>query len=107
MANSPESKVSPISKEQKANLSKHTAELREKASTLGHDVQELAQSTKKLAKETAGMLGDNAQTYYKQGMEKAHQLEESLETKIRENPLKSCLIAAGIGIVVGALLKRR
>jgi ElaB/YqjD/DUF883 family membrane-anchored ribosome-binding protein len=107
MANPSGSNISPLSKEKAHNLSQHRAEVREKASALGHDVQELAHSTKNLAKETMGMLGENAQSYYQQGMQKAHQLEESLETKIRENPMRSCLIAAGIGLVIGALLKRR
>jgi len=35
------------------------------------------------------------------------ELKEDAETKVRQNPGKSLLIAAGVGFILGALLKRR
>ncbi len=39
-------------------------------------------------------------------MDSAARWEESLEERIRQQPLKSVLIAAGVGIVLGVLLRR-
>ncbi|MCC6273436.1 DUF883 family protein [Deltaproteobacteria bacterium PRO3] len=88
-------------------FAKHTAEFREKAATLGHDVQELGKTTRDLAHDTVGMIRENASEYYQQGLKKAQSLEKDLETKIKENPLQALLIAAGVGFVLGALWKRR
>ncbi|MFO1462322.1 MAG: DUF883 C-terminal domain-containing protein [bacterium] len=88
-------------------FSKHSAEFREKVSTIGHDMQELGKVTKDLAGDTVGMIRDNAAEYYQQGVQKAQNLEKTLETKIKENPLQALLIAAGVGFVLGAIWKRR
>lgn len=88
-------------------FSKHSAELREKAAALGHDVQELGKSTRDLAQDAVGMIRDNASEYYQQGVKKAQSLEKNLESKIKENPLQALLIAAGVGFVLGAIWKRR
>jgi len=88
-------------------FSKHTAEFRNKASALGHDMQELGRVTKDLANDTLHMLKDNANDAVHQGMEKAQKLEKTLETKIKENPLQALLIAAGVGFVIGAWWRRR
>ena len=88
-------------------FSKHTAEFRDKAATLGHDVQELGKAGRELANDAVGILRDNASEYYQQGVKKAQSLEKNLETKIKENPLQALLIAAGVGFVLGAIWKRR
>ena len=86
---------------------KHSAEFREQVSTLGHDVQELGKVTKNLANDTMNLLSKNASGYYKEGMEKVQGLEKTLEGKIRQNPLQSVLIAAGVGLILGAFWRRR
>lgn len=88
-------------------FAKHSAEFREKVSTLGHDVQELGKVTKEVMGDTVGIIRENASEYYQQGVKKAQSLEKSLETKIKENPLQALLIAAGVGFVLGAVWKRR
>ena len=42
-----------------------------------------------------------------QGREKVRQVEQSIEQYIREQPLKSMLIAAGVGLVLGRFWMRR
>jgi len=84
-----------------------TREFREKASDLGHDVQELGKITKELASDTIHRLTDSASEYYKEGLHKAQNLEKSFEDKIRKNPMEAVLIAAGIGLLLGALWRRR
>ena len=97
-------------KEQPVHLkefSKHTTQLREKAAVLGHDVQELGKITKDLAQDTMGLLSENATGYYQQGMQQARKWEEGLEGRIRKNPIQSLLIAAGVGVILGAIWKSR
>ena len=63
----------------------HLAELRERTAVVKSDIRELAN--------TAG--------------EAALSTVDPLESYVREKPLKSMLIAAGIGAVVGFLFSRR
>jgi len=88
-------------------FSKHSAEFRETASAIGHDVQELGRVTKDLAGDTINKIRDNAGEYYQQGLKKAQGFEKDMEGRIKENPLQAILIAAGVGFVLGALWKRR
>ncbi|MDB5297471.1 MAG: hypothetical protein JWO31_3454 [Phycisphaerales bacterium] len=92
------------------------------------DAHKTMQDVKALATEKVGMLRDQAtekagqlkdqasamydqgkeqaQQYYDQGKAALGQYEESLESYIREKPLQSVLIAAGVGAVLGILMKR-
>lgn len=86
---------------------KHTNDLKSSASAIGHDVQDLGRATKHLAEDAVNMLKSNATDYYQQGVKKAHDVEKSLETRIKENPLQALAIAAGVGFVIGAIIARR
>ena len=79
----------------KANRSA-TDQLRDQATVLGEDVQELGRIARTAVTEK-----------YEEGLEKAQQMEKSLETQIKHYPLRSVAIAAGVGLVVGILLGRR
>ncbi len=94
----------------------------------GRDLKQTAQQVKDAVVEKVGEVRDRAshaleagrdkaQAYYEQGkdaasdymhqgVDKAKQFEHSVEQYIREKPIQSVLIAAGIGVVLGALLKR-
>ena len=76
------------------------AEFREKASQVGQDIRDLGDA----AKEVAAEKFDH---WYKDGREKAVQLEKGFENRIREHPLQSVIIAAGVGFAAGYLLSRR
>ena len=73
-----------------------TDEFREKAAQVGEDIRELGTVTRKAAAE-----------YYEQGLDKAKDIEKNVETRIREHPLQSVGIAAGVGFLAGFLLGRR
>ncbi len=45
--------------------------------------------------------------YYAAGRDRVLEFEHSLEDRIREKPLQSVLIAAGVGILIGVLWTRR
>jgi ElaB/YqjD/DUF883 family membrane-anchored ribosome-binding protein len=51
-------------------------------------------------------LGDLAQSSYEESRQRAYELEKALEAYIREKPVKSLLIAAGAGMLLGLLWKR-
>ena len=83
------------------------SEVAERARRGGVQVRETAGRAGEAAKEKAGVAVDNL----KQGYDKVHKdmdkLTEDVNEYVRDNPGRSVLIAAGIGFVVGALLRGR
>jgi ElaB/YqjD/DUF883 family membrane-anchored ribosome-binding protein len=59
-----------------------------------------------MPREQYGHLRDQASEYYERGRDMAQQWEQNLEGYIQEQPIKSILIAAGVGLLLGVLLKR-
>ena len=59
------------------------------------------------AQEKLGQWSENASGYYEQGQEKAQQMRRTLEQFVREEPVKTVLIAAGVGLVLGRFWMRR
>jgi len=58
------------------------------------------------ATEKVSQLRDQAGEYYEQGKQRAQEWEQGLEEYIREKPVQSLLIAAGVGMLLGILWKR-
>ncbi len=67
------------------------------------DMGDIAADT---AKETLGQLQENASACCERGRDKVRQVERTFDQFIREQPLKSVLIAAGVGLLLGRLWKR-
>lgn len=99
-------------------FSKHTSEFNGKTTELGRDLKDISKITGAiasdavhLAQETATQLYDkgvnNASEYYDQGVKQAKKIEKRIESKIKENPLQALLVAAGVGLVLGAVWKHR
>jgi ElaB/YqjD/DUF883 family membrane-anchored ribosome-binding protein len=61
----------------------------------------------KLTTEVSKLAKDAARETLDEGRAKAKELEKSLESEIRRYPLRSVLVAAGIGLMVGMYLARR
>jgi ElaB/YqjD/DUF883 family membrane-anchored ribosome-binding protein len=76
--------------------------LREMGSAASQQVNELKES----ATEYYQQGREKAQEYYEQGRQKAMELEQNLEEYVREQPIKSVMIAAGIGLLLGILWRR-
>jgi len=70
-------------------------------------LQEIGSQVKEMAQEQAGHLRDTASEYYQQGREKAVEWSRGLEKFVREQPVKSLLIAAGVGVLLGAIWRLR
>lgn len=95
----------------------HTEQLKQSTSELGGHLREIGthakgaagealHQAKDVASEKYGKVRDAAGEYYEQGREKVGEYQGQLETYVREQPIKALLIAAGAGLVLGAIWKR-
>lgn len=53
------------------------------------------------------VTAERADTIYQKGKERVLLAEESFETYVRAHPIKSVLVASGIGLACGVLLGRK
>ena len=84
-----------------------TAELANKAGEVRQNLQEMGSLARGAAQETVEQLRETATDYYNTSRDRAYELEQSIESRIREKPLNAVLIAAGVGILAGIMLMRR
>jgi ElaB/YqjD/DUF883 family membrane-anchored ribosome-binding protein len=75
------------------------AQVRDKAQEAGAQVRDKAQEMVRQGEETAS-------DYYQQGRQQMEAVENTLEDGIRAKPLQSVFIAAGIGMLLGLVLKK-
>jgi ElaB/YqjD/DUF883 family membrane-anchored ribosome-binding protein len=92
--------------EQQKSGASATNRVREAASDVGQQVREAGSQVREAAREQYDRLRDQASDYYDRGREMAQEWEQDLEGYIQEQPIKSILIAAGVGLLLGVLLKR-
>jgi len=71
------------------------------------DVQEMGGAARDVAQEKLEHLRESASEYKDQGRDKVEQVERTIEQFIRERPLKTVLIAAGVGLLIGRFWMRR
>ena len=95
-----------------------TEDLRRQAKVVKDDLRELGRAAKDVAHDKLGDAKKKAleyvdegkqrtARYYEKGRQEASRMEDQLEDYIRENPLKSVLIATGAGVLLGLLMRRR
>ena len=86
------------------------AQVQERAQEMGAQVRDWAQEKgsqiKEGAQEAMQQVGTSASQLADLGRETMGQLEEGLEDRIRNKPLQSVLIAAGVGMLLGLIWKR-
>ncbi len=75
--------------------------------TVPQDLQELGSMAREMAQEKVEQVRAGAADLVRDGREKVRQAEHSIEQYIREKPLTSMLIAAGVGLVLGRFWMRR
>lgn len=85
---------------------KTTTQLREQVETLKDDVGQMGQLAKTAATETLDDAKEKARGYVQAGREKTEHYEDALITRVRERPMQSVAIAAGVGLVIGLLARR-
>ena len=80
--------------------------LRDAGSQISGQAREQMDHLKNQATEYYNQGKDRVQEYYDQGRDKAMEFEQNLEAYVREQPVKSLLIAAGVGCLLGFLWRR-
>lgn len=88
-------------------MSTTSERLGKQAKEVAEDLQEMGGTVKDAAQEKLGQVGEKASEYYEQGREKAHGVACACEQFVRERPLGTVLVAAGIGWLLGRFWKRR
>ena len=77
--------------------------LGEQAKVVTKDLQEMGDLARDAAREKLGELRENASGYYQRGQDKVQGVVGAVKQSIVQQPLKSVLIAVGIGLVLGRL----
>jgi ElaB/YqjD/DUF883 family membrane-anchored ribosome-binding protein len=71
------------------------------------DIQELGGLAREMAQEKVGQMRASASEYCADGRSAVQQVQHSFEQFVRQQPLKSVLIATGVGVLLGGLWMRR
>jgi len=87
--------------------SREAASVSEHVSTLTNDVRKVGGAVKQMAADRADEMRDIANDYLEQGQERIRAAGDDLVTRVQERPMKSLLIAAGIGFLLGIFWVRR
>ena len=92
----------------KANEStKGAADVGAAARQVGENLRDLGGQVRETATQQYDHLKEQAADYYAEGRERALEIEQTLEQYVQEKPIQALLMAAGVGIVLGWLWKRR
>lgn len=81
--------------------------MREKAQQVGQNIREMGEMAREAAKNRFEQVRQSATEYYETGKEKAMEYKENLEDVIRDKPIRAVMIAAGVGVLLGMLMRRR
>jgi ElaB/YqjD/DUF883 family membrane-anchored ribosome-binding protein len=84
-----------------------TDELKETVAQIGQNVRQMSEELGGMAREKYQNVRDQASDYYEQGKEKASEFESQIEDYVTEKPIHALLIAAGVGLLVGLMWRRR
>jgi ElaB/YqjD/DUF883 family membrane-anchored ribosome-binding protein len=82
------------------------ARLGEQATRVMGDLRELGHTAASTAAETARGLRTQSAEALEAGKNKAVEMRDGLATKVSDNPWKSVLIAAGVGALIGFIVRR-
>jgi ElaB/YqjD/DUF883 family membrane-anchored ribosome-binding protein len=77
------------------------------AKEVTEDVQEMGATIRDAAQEKLAQVGEIAAEYCEQGQERVHGVVCACEQYLRQRPLTSVLLAAGIGWLFGRFWKHR
>ncbi len=84
-----------------------TDHLCEQGREVAKELQEMGNTASDAVRESLGQLQEEASECYEQGRDQAYQAERTFEQFIKDHPLKSILIAAGVGLFLGRFWIRR
>lgn len=84
-----------------------TVRLREQAQEVTKDLQKMGNIASDAVEENLEQMRENASEYYEHGRDGVHKAERTFEQFIRDRPIQSILIAAGVGLFLGRFWMRR
>lgn len=99
--------ASSLTREATDRVKESAAQLGEKAGAMMHGAQDMAADVTHRAQEGLGAVKEAASGYVEQGREKAEALGRTVGEQVKEWPLSSLLVAAGVGLLLGIVLARR
>lgn len=87
-------------------------------SQIADDFHEMGDAARRIAGGSVDALRETARDYcergqsraqslYEQGQSRARNLGEGMKTRVQDQPVKSLLIAAGIGFIAACLFRRK
>ncbi|MGD9636272.1 MAG: YqjD family protein [Pirellulales bacterium] len=79
----------------------------DRAATVARDFHDVGDAARQMANHSLEAVRDTAKQYLDDGRTHVRHLGEGMHTRVTEQPLKSLLIAAGIGFLIGAIWTRR
>jgi ElaB/YqjD/DUF883 family membrane-anchored ribosome-binding protein len=79
----------------------------ERASAIAKDFQDVRSATTQMATDSVDALRCTANDLLGEGRAKARELGQNVQSKVQEKPVKSVLIAAAVGFLLGVFWKRR
>jgi ElaB/YqjD/DUF883 family membrane-anchored ribosome-binding protein len=88
------------------NAIKTPDKFRDKLAETRDNIVDMGHIAKDAVQDKLHDLKEGAADKYEQGKEKLQSLEKTLERRVRESPMKSVLVAAGIGLALGIIWRR-
>jgi ElaB/YqjD/DUF883 family membrane-anchored ribosome-binding protein len=88
-------------------MSKTSDQLGKQAKEVTEDLGEMGETVRDAAQEKLGQVGERASEYCEQGRDKVHGVACACEQFLRQRPLTSVLLAAGVGLLLGRFWLRR
>lgn len=88
-------------------MSSTSERLGKQAKEVTEDLEKMGETVRDAAQEKLGQVGEKASEYCDKGQEKVHGAACACEQFIRQRPLRSVLLAAGIGWLLGRFWKHR
>ena len=88
-------------------MSDTSDQLGKQAKKVTDDLQAMGETVRDAAQETLGQVGEKASEYCEQRQEKVHGTACACEQFVRQRPLTSLLLAAGVGWLFGRFWKGR
>jgi ElaB/YqjD/DUF883 family membrane-anchored ribosome-binding protein len=88
-------------------MSTTSDQLGKQAKEVTEDLQKMGGTVRHAAQEKLRQVGEKAGEYCEHGRDKVHGIACACEQFLRERPLRSILIAAGIGWLLGRFWKGR
>ena len=88
-------------------MSTTSDQLGKQAKDVTEDLQKMGGTVRDAAKEKLGQVGERASEYCEQGRDTVHGVACACEQFLRQRPLTSVLLAAGVGLLLGRFWLRR